>query len=69
MTDFGNPFGVDLATTLFGSGLTLLLSGAAMRWGDQFVDVPVSMMYVYGGGGMVAVGVLLGVLLVATGLR
>lgn len=69
MTDFGNPFGVDIATTLFGSGLTLLLSGAAMRFGDQFVDMSVSMMYVYGGGAMAGVGVLLGLALVASGLR
>ena len=69
MTDFGNPFGVDLATTLFGSGLTLLLSGAAMRYGDRFVDIPVSLMFVYGGGAMVGVGVLLGLMLVVSGLR
>ena len=69
MTDFGNPFGVDLATTLFGSGLTLLLSGAAMRYGGRFVDVPVSMMYIYGGGAMAGVGILIGILLVASGLR
>ncbi len=68
MTDFGNPFGVDLATTLFGSGLTLLLSGAAMMYGDRFVDMPVSIMFVYGGG-MVVVGVLFGLALVVSGLR
>ena len=69
MTDFGNPFGVDMATTLFGSGLTLLLSGAALRYGDRFLDMSVSLMYMYGGGAMAGIGVLLGILLVASGLR
>ena len=69
MTDFGNPFGVDIATTLFGSGLTLLLSGAAMQYGSRFVDVPTGVMFIYGGGAIAGVGVFLGILLVASGLR
>ena len=69
MTDFGNPFGVDIATTLFGSGLTLLLSGAAMQYGGRFVDVSTGVMFIYGGGAIAGVGILLGILLVASGLR
>ena len=58
-----------MATTLFGSGLTLLLSEAVIRYGDRFLDTSVARMYVYGGGAMVGEGVLLGLVFVVFGLR
>ena len=40
-----------------------------MRYGGRFLDTPVSLPHIYGGGVMVGVRVVLGFLLVASCLR
>ncbi|SFR31824.1 hypothetical protein [Halogeometricum limi] len=68
MPDIGSPAGFDLATVLTGSGLTLLLSAGIARYGDQFQYTPAE-LYGISGAALVVVGVLFGLLLVATGNR
>jgi hypothetical protein len=69
MVDIGNPFGVDLATTIFGAGISLVISAGAMAYEDQITGWTSAEML--GGAGVVflAVGALLGVALVLAGLR
>ena len=68
MPDLGNPIGFDLATVLTGSGLTLLLSAAIAKYGEQFQYNTVEL---YGMSGVifVGIGVIFGLVLVATGNR
>jgi hypothetical protein len=66
--DFGNPAGFDLATVLTGSGLTLLLSAAIMRYGERF-QYSSAELYGISGAALVAVGAVFGLLLVVKGLR
>jgi len=68
MPDIGNPAGFDVATVLTGSGLTLLLSAAITRYGDQF-SYSTAELYGVSGGVFVAVGVLFGLALVVWGYR
>ncbi|MFC6824040.1 hypothetical protein [Halopelagius fulvigenes] len=68
MPDIGNPAGFDVATVLTGSGLTLLVSAGIMRYGEQF-RYTAAELYAIGGGALVAVGLLFGILLVASGYR
>lgn len=68
MPDFGNPIGFDLATVLTGSGLTLLLSAAIAKYGEQFQYSTVE-LYGMSGAAFIAVGVVFGLALVATGNR
>ncbi|MFD1513150.1 hypothetical protein [Halomarina rubra] len=68
MPDFGNPAGFDVATVLTGSGLTLLFSAAITMYGDRFAYTP-GELYAIGGVVLVVVGVLFGLVLVATGNR
>lgn len=68
MPDIGNPFGFDVATVLTGSGLTLLVSAGIMRYGGRFEFTPAE-LYGVAGIGFVALGVLYGLLLIATGYR
>lgn len=68
MTDFGNPAGFDIATVLTGSGLTLLLSAAIMRYGDQF-RFSQAELYGIGGVALVGLGIVFGLALVLSGLR
>jgi hypothetical protein len=66
--DFGNPIGFDLATVLTGSGLTLLLSAAIAKYGEQFQYSTVE-LYGMSGAAFIAIGVVFGIVLVATGNR
>lgn len=68
MPDFGNPAGFDIATVLTGSGLTLLLSAGIMRFGHRF-QYTTAELYGLSGAILVLLGVLLGLVLVAKGLR
>jgi hypothetical protein len=68
MADFGNPGGFDIATVLVGSGLTLLLSAGIFRYGSRF-QYTTGELYAIGGGVLATLGVLLGLVLVAKGLR
>ncbi len=68
MTDFGNPAGFDIATVLTGSGLTLLLSAAIVRYGEQF-QFSQAELYGIGGIALVGLGVVFGIALVLSGLR
>lgn len=68
MPDFGNPAGFDVATVLTGSGLTLLLSAAILRYGDQ-LQYSQDALYAISGVVLVAIGVVFGLVLVATGNR
>ncbi|MFH5801195.1 hypothetical protein [Haladaptatus sp. CMAA 1911] len=68
MPDFGNPIGFDLATVLTGSGLTLLLSAAIAKYGEQFQYSTVE-LYGMSGAIFIAIGVIFGIVLVATGNR
>jgi hypothetical protein len=38
MPDIGSPFGVDIATTVFGAGLSLLLSAGVMEYGHRIPE-------------------------------
>lgn len=69
MPDFGNPFGVDLATMLFGSGLSLVLSAGVMRYGDRIADWTNVEVLGTIGIAFLVVGGLLGLVLVGTGRR
>ncbi|WP_158057039.1 hypothetical protein [Halorussus halophilus] len=68
MSDFGNPAGFDLATVLTGSGVTLLLSAGIAKYGDQFRLSPAE-LYGISGLVLVVIGVVFGLVLVATGNR
>lgn len=69
MGDPGAPFGFDIATTLVGSGLTLLLTAGVIRYGDRLIGLPRDTIYAGGGAALLALGVLLGLTLLATGQR
>lgn len=69
MTDIGSPFGVDLATMLFGAGVSLLLSAGAMRYEHEVPQWTAPEMLGAAGGTFVVIGAVLGVLLALWGLR
>lgn len=69
MPDIGNPFGVDLATTLFGAGLSLLLSAAVMRYGYRISEWTSTELLGGVGIALIGLGGLLGIVLVLGGLR
>jgi hypothetical protein len=62
-------FGFDLVTTLVGSGTTLLVSAAALRFGDRLPNWTLPEIYGAAGAALLAVGVLTGILYVAAGWR
>ncbi|WP_458207877.1 hypothetical protein [Haladaptatus sp. NG-SE-30] len=68
MTDFSSPAGFDPATVLTGSGLTLLLSAAIVKYGDQFQYSPAK-LYGMSGAILIGIGVVFGLILVLTGNR
>jgi hypothetical protein len=68
MTDIGNPAGFDVATVLTGSGLTLLLSAGIMRYGERF-QYTAAELYGLSGGALVGIGLVFGIVLIATGYR
>ena len=68
MTDPGARFGFDFVTTLVGSGLTLLLTAGIIRYGDQF-QFTTTELYALGDRGLLVVGLLFGLVLVATGSK
>ncbi|WP_049903490.1 hypothetical protein [Halococcus agarilyticus] len=68
MADPGARFGFDFVTTLVGSGLTLLVTAGIVRYGDRF-QWTTTELYALGGGGLLVVGLLLGLLFVATGSK
>lgn len=69
MPDIGSPFGVDLATTIFGAGLSLLLSAVVMRYGYRIPEWTSTELLGGAGAALVAIGALLGILLALRGLR
>jgi hypothetical protein len=69
MPDIGNPFGVDLATTIFGAGLSLVLSAAVMEYGYRIPEYESGELLGIAGIALVALGTLLGLVLVLRGLR
>ncbi|ELY52043.1 hypothetical protein [Natronococcus jeotgali] len=69
MVDIGSPFGVDLATTIFGAGVSLVLSAAAMTYEHRIVGWTSAEMIGVAGAGLLAVGALLGIVLAVAGLR
>ncbi|WP_122090666.1 hypothetical protein [Halalkalicoccus subterraneus] len=69
MADIGSPFGVDLATTTFGAGLSLVLSAAVMRYGYRIPEYNSTELLGIAGLGLVAAGFLLGIVMVLRGLR
>jgi hypothetical protein len=69
MPDIGSPFGVDLATTIFGAGLSLLLSAAVMEYGYRLPEWNTTELIGIAGIGLVAFGTLMGFVLVLRGLR
>ncbi|ADJ16076.1 hypothetical protein [Halalkalicoccus jeotgali] len=69
MVDIGNPFGVDLATTVFGAGLSLLLSAAVMEYGYRVPEYNSTELLGLAGIGLAAAGFLLGIVMVLRGLR
>lgn len=69
MTDIGNPFGVDLATTIFGAGLSLLVSAGAMLYGARVPEWTSAELIGMAGAALVALGTLYGLVLVISGLR
>lgn len=68
MPDIGNPFGFDVATVLVGSGLTLLVSAAITRYGERF-EYTTGELLAASGAVFVALGVVYGLALVASGYR
>ncbi|WP_254536302.1 hypothetical protein [Halomarina litorea] len=60
--------GFDLVTTLVGSGLTLLVSAAALRYGEQ-VRWTLPELYAGVGAGLLGLGLLVGLVYVAAGWR
>lgn len=69
MVDIGNPFGVDLATTTFGAGLSLALSAAVMEYGYRIPEYSNAELLGGVGLGLVGFGTLLGIVMVLRGLR
>jgi hypothetical protein len=69
MVDIGNPFGVDLATTIFGSGLSLLFSAAVMEYGHRIPEWNSTELLGITGAALIGFGTLIGVILVLRGLR
>lgn len=61
--------GFDLVTTLVGSGTTLLVSAAIVQYGDQLTRWSRPEMYAGIGGGLLALGFLVGLVFVAVGWR
>jgi uncharacterized membrane protein YcjF (UPF0283 family) len=61
--------GFDLVTTLVGSGATLLVSAAIVQYGDQITRWSRTELYAGVGGGLLALGLLVGVVFVAAGWR
>jgi hypothetical protein len=55
-------------TTLVGSGFTLLLTAGIVRYGDRF-QFTTTELYALGDGGLLVVGLLFGLVLVATGSK
>lgn len=68
MASSGNRFGFDFVTTLVGSGLTLLVSAGIMRYGEQ-LRWTATELYAIGGGVLLVGGLLLGLVVVAAGLK
>jgi hypothetical protein len=68
MADPGARFGFDFVTTLVGSGFTLLLTAGIVRYGDRF-QFTTTELYALGDGGLLVVGLLFGLVLVATGSK
>lgn len=68
MADFGNPAGFDIATVLTGSGLTLLISGAILQYGDE-IQFEEPALYAVTGAVLAALGVVFGLALVVSGYR
>ncbi len=69
MGDIGNPFGVDLATTIFGAGVSLLVSAGVMRYGARIPEWTSAELIGMAGSGLVAIGALFGIVMVLAGLR
>ncbi len=69
MPDIGSPFGVDLATTTFGAGLSLLLSAAIMEYGYRIPEYDSTELVGIAGIALVGAGFLLGIVMVLRGLR
>lgn len=69
MPDIGNPFGVDLATTTFGAGLSLLLSAAVMEYGNRIPVWNSAELLGIAGLALVGFGTIVGLVLVLRGLR
>ena len=67
--DPGAPFGFDVATTLVGSGVTLLLTAGIIRYGDRIAAASRDVIYATAGGGLLAVGLVVGLGLVVAGHR
>lgn len=61
--------GFDLVTTLVGSGVTLLVSAAIVRYGEQVTRWSPSEMYAGVGGGLLVLGLLVGIVFAAAGWR
>lgn len=68
MPDIGNPAGFDVATVLTGSGITLLLSAAIMRYGERF-QYTAGELYAVSGIALIGVGLIFGIALVIAGYR
>lgn len=68
MPDIGDPAGFDIATVLTGSGVTLLISGAILEYGDE-VRFTEPELYGVSGVLLVVLGVLFGIALVLSGYR
>ncbi|SFG60730.1 hypothetical protein SAMN04488063_2562 [Halopelagius inordinatus] len=68
MPDIGNPAGFDVATVLTGSGITLLLSAAIMRYGERF-QYTAAELYAVGGVALITVGLIFGIALIIAGYR
>jgi len=69
MPDVGNPFGVDLATTIFGAGLSLVLSAAVMEYGYRIPEYESGELLGIAGIALVALDTLIGLVLALRGLR
>jgi hypothetical protein len=68
MADPGARFGFDFVTSLVGSGLTLLVSAGIMLYGGQ-LRWTTTELYAIGGGGLLALGLVLGIVFVAAGWK
>lgn len=65
MGEMRAPFGIDIATTLVGSGLTLFFSALVIQYGDRIQRYSDAELYQYVGIGLFVVGLLLGVVFAA----